>query len=191
MDSAKENLIYSWKTPDGQEISVVDLAVYIEILLNSTKHPDYLNPDFRYVISIEEFLKRWFRYDKIFREYEMFLHFIYYVSVFFSHNDISNFYSINSKKKRIKYKFNIYDAITISIVFANKICNDEHFLNTHYAKISGISLQMLNDMEIQMLYKFKFDLHLNAARIKTSNDMIDILIHAICKNKNDEEVLSV
>ena len=191
MNTSNENLIYSWKTPDDQEISVNDLSEFIDILLNSTKRPDYLNPDSRYVISIEDFLKRWFRYDINFREYGMFLHFIYYISEFFSHDDISKFYSINSEKKRKVYNFNIYDAITISILFANKICIDEHYLNDHYAKISGTSLQMLNDMEIQMLYKFKFDLHLNTARIKSSNDMIDILIHAICKNKNNEEVLSV
>lgn len=169
-------LNYSWKMLDDREIKISDISEFINILLRSSKIPNYLEPTTKYNISIENFLKRWFKYDKNFRDYDMLIHFIYYIIEIFNRCNISEFYSKNSEKQDVRFKLDIYHAIITSLIFANKICMDEHYMNSYFAKIAGLSLINLNDLESQMLSAFDFDLHLNESRIKTSNDAIEILI---------------
>ncbi|MCO5589131.1 hypothetical protein L7F22_043097 [Adiantum nelumboides] len=54
---------------------------------------------------------------------------------------------------------NIHRLLLTSIMVATKFLDDLHHNNAFYAKIGGISLHELNILEIDFLFKLKFQLH--------------------------------
>jgi hypothetical protein len=53
--------------------------------------------------------------------------------------------------------------LAVAVVIAIKFIEDSVYTNAHYAKVTGISLVELNQMEIQMCSLLDFSLHLPAA----------------------------
>ncbi|KAI7902671.1 cyclin-domain-containing protein [Cokeromyces recurvatus] len=66
---------------------------------------------------------------------------------------ISNGITINS--------YNIHRLLVTSITVASKCTSDIYYTNSRYAKVGGLSLYELNQLELELLFLIDFQLHIN------------------------------
>ena len=69
---------------------------------------------------------------------------------------------ISRKRKIFVNEYNVYRLFFMSVVVATKYNEDKHYSNTYYAKIGGVELEQLNQMEIEFVMGIKFDLFVEA-----------------------------
>ncbi|CAO3684694.1 unnamed protein product [Rhizopus stolonifer] len=72
--------------------------------------------------------------------------------------------------------FNIHRLLITSIVVAAKFTSDVFYSNSRYAKVGGISLQELNQLEIRFLFFVDFQLHVTIKDLQKYADQL--LSHA-------------
>ncbi|KAJ2083376.1 cyclin-like protein interacting with PHO85 [Coemansia sp. RSA 988] len=62
--------------------------------------------------------------------------------------------------------FNIHRLVITSIVVAHKFNSDIFFNNARYAKVGGIPLGEMNQLELELLFLMKFDLKVDAIELE-------------------------
>eukprot|EP00756_Hemistasia_phaeocysticola_P024719 Hpha_TRINITY_DN15964_c1_g3::TRINITY_DN15964_c1_g3_i1::g.73474::m.73474 len=55
---------------------------------------------------------------------------------------------------------NVHRLLLAALTVSNKYCLDIPFLNSHYARVGGVSVEELNALERQLLQLLEFDVHL-------------------------------
>ena len=69
---------------------------------------------------------------------------------------------ITRKRKIFVNEYNVYRLFFMSVVVATKYNEDKHYSNTYYAKIGGVELEQLNQMECEFVMSINFDLFVEA-----------------------------
>lgn len=69
---------------------------------------------------------------------------------------------ISRKRKIFVNEYNVYRLFFMSVVVATKYNEDKHYSNTYYAKIGGVELEQLNQMECEFVMGINFDLFVEA-----------------------------
>lgn len=69
---------------------------------------------------------------------------------------------ITRKRKIFVNEYNVYRLFFMSVVVATKYNEDKHYSNTYYAKIGGVELEQLNQMECEFVMGINFDLFVEA-----------------------------
>lgn len=69
---------------------------------------------------------------------------------------------ISRKRKIFVNEYNVYRLFFMSVVVATKYNEDKHYSNTYYAKIGGVELEQLNQMECEFVMSINFDLFVEA-----------------------------
>ena len=70
-------------------------------------------------------------------------------------------------KKVYLTEYNVHLLFSICLLEAIKMNEDNIYLNSVYAKIFGISLRKLNQIEYEFLRIMKFDLHVSEKEFET------------------------
>jgi hypothetical protein len=122
-------------------------------LLNS-----YFESDEIAHISIRKYIVRIHEYAEC--SYETIVVGFMYVERLWNLNAIS----INSKS--------IHRILITSIVLAAKFMDDNHHSNKHFARVGGISVHELNNLEIRMMFTMKFDFGVTPSEFNACVDMI-------------------
>ncbi|KAI8376702.1 cyclin-domain-containing protein [Choanephora cucurbitarum] len=84
-----------------------------------------------------------------------------------------------AKLKKAKYAVNsltVHRLLITSIVVASKFTSDVFYPNTRYAKVGGIPLGELNQLELEFLFLCNFDLHVKLEDMQAYGDQL--LTHA-------------
>lgn len=76
--------------------------------------------------------------------------------------------------------FNVHRILLVSVLLAVKANEDVHFDNKHYSKVGGIVLSELNELEIAMLERFKFDLKVSVTELLEAETSMVKEITASC-----------
>ncbi|ORE04269.1 cyclin-domain-containing protein [Rhizopus microsporus var. microsporus] len=77
----------------------------------------------------------------------------------------------------------VHRLLITSILVASKFTSDVFYSNTRYAKVGGIPLCELNQLELEFLFLCKFDLHVKLENMQAYGDQL--LTHALTQqNKN-------
>jgi len=88
---------------------------------------------------------------------------------------------VSSCKKRRKpiiiNSYNIHRLLIIGIMVAAKFYSDIFFTNSHYAKVGGLPVIELNQLEIEFLLINDFDLHISVEEIQETGDLL--ISHAL------------
>ncbi|ORX42967.1 cyclin-domain-containing protein, partial [Piromyces finnis] len=88
---------------------------------------------------------------------------------------------VSSCKKRRKpiiiNSYNIHRLLIIGIMIAAKFYSDIFFTNSHYAKVGGLPVIELNQLEVEFLLINDFDLHISVEEIQETGDLL--LSHAL------------
>jgi len=83
---------------------------------------------------------------------------------------------VSSCKKRRKpiiiNSYNIHRLLIIGIMIAAKFYSDIFFTNSHYAKVGGLPVLELNQLEIEFLLINDFDLHISVEEIQETGDLL-------------------
>ncbi|OBZ85848.1 PHO85 cyclin-7 [Choanephora cucurbitarum] len=85
-----------------------------------------------------------------------------------------------AKLKKAKYAVNsltVHRLLITSIVVASKFTSDVFYPNTRYAKVGGIPLGELNQLELEFLFLCNFDLHVKLEDMQAYGDQL--LTHAL------------
>eukprot|EP00756_Hemistasia_phaeocysticola_P024718 Hpha_TRINITY_DN15964_c1_g2::TRINITY_DN15964_c1_g2_i3::g.73501::m.73501 len=61
---------------------------------------------------------------------------------------------------------NVHRLLLAALTVSNKYCLDIPFLNSHYARVGGVSVEELNALERQLLQLLEFDVHLEKEEFK-------------------------
>ena len=69
---------------------------------------------------------------------------------------------ISRKKKIFVNEYNIFRLFFSSVVVATKFNEDKYQSNSYYAKIGGMELEQLNEMEMEFVIGINFDLFVEA-----------------------------
>ena len=99
-------------------------------------------------ISVSDYIARIGRYMKV-EDSTMILALIYIDRV-------------SRKKKIFVNEYNIYRLFFVGVVVATKYNEDKHYSNAYYAKIGGMELEKLNEMEFEFVIGMNFDLFVEA-----------------------------
>lgn len=89
------------------------------------------------------------------------------IKIFFEHDIITNvtleysfvYFIIFYKKSMINFNF-LYHFFVGILLISSKFHMDEHYNNSTFSKISGIELKILNKVEIYILNKLNYKLHI-------------------------------
>ncbi|GAA5811097.1 hypothetical protein MFLAVUS_004526 [Mucor flavus] len=84
-----------------------------------------------------------------------------------------------AKLEKAKYAVNsltVHRLLITSIVVASKFTSDVFYPNTRYAKVGGIPLYELNQLELEFLFLCNFDLHVKLEDMQAYGDQL--LTHA-------------
>ncbi|KAI9030980.1 cyclin-domain-containing protein [Phycomyces nitens] len=76
---------------------------------------------------------------------------------------------------------NIHRLLISSIVVASKLTSDVFYSNTRYAKVGGLSLLELNQLELEFLFLCNFDLHVRLQDMQVYGDQL--LTHAMSQQQ--------
>ncbi|KAJ2760793.1 cyclin-like protein interacting with PHO85, partial [Coemansia nantahalensis] len=68
--------------------------------------------------------------------------------------------------------FNIHRLVITAIVIAHKFSSDVFFNNARYAKVGGIPLAEMNQLELEMLFLMKFDLKVDTAELQSIGEWL-------------------
>ncbi|GAA5796738.1 hypothetical protein HPULCUR_002113 [Helicostylum pulchrum] len=82
---------------------------------------------------------------------------------------LENGFTINS--------YNIHRLLITSLVVASKFTSDIFYANSRYAKVGGIPLRELNQLELEFLFLIDFQLHIKLADLQDYADQL--LSHAM------------
>ncbi|KAG2200647.1 hypothetical protein INT47_005803 [Mucor saturninus] len=82
---------------------------------------------------------------------------------------LENGFTINS--------YNIHRLLITSIVVASKFTSDIFYANSRYAKVGGIPLRELNQLELEFLFLIDFQLHVTLENLQAYADQL--LSHAM------------
>ncbi|KAI9485666.1 MAG: cyclin-domain-containing protein, partial [Benjaminiella poitrasii] len=63
--------------------------------------------------------------------------------------------------------FNIHRLLITSITVASKFTSDVYYTNSRYAKVGGLSLYELNQLELELLFLIDFQLHITLETLQT------------------------
>eukprot|EP01063_Lacrimia_lanifica_P032576 TRINITY_DN558_c0_g1_i1.p1 TRINITY_DN558_c0_g1~~TRINITY_DN558_c0_g1_i1.p1 ORF type:complete len:215 (+),score=91.56 TRINITY_DN558_c0_g1_i1:50-694(+) len=106
----------------------------------------------RVPLEVDRYLMRFFRYAKA--TAEVFLHALIYIDRF-------------TKKRRMRVThFNKFRLLLAAVVLAEKFCKDAFYRNDRYAKISGVSLQELNQIEREFLLGLDWELFVTEEELR-------------------------
>ncbi|KAI9486510.1 MAG: cyclin-domain-containing protein [Benjaminiella poitrasii] len=75
----------------------------------------------------------------------------------------------------------VHRLLITSIVVATKFTSDVFYPNTRYAKVGGIPLYELNQLELEFLFLCNFNLHVKLEEMQTYGDQL--LTHAIMQQQ--------
>lgn len=69
-------------------------------------------------------------------------------------------YILNSIKTKGIYlnPLNVHRFVLVVLMLSSKVCQDIHYKNNYWAYIGGITTYSINQMEVQLLTLFNFDL---------------------------------
>ncbi|OAD75915.1 cyclin [Phycomyces blakesleeanus NRRL 1555(-)] len=94
------------------------------------------------------------------------------------------------KKNRIAISsLNIHRLLISSIVVASKLTSDVFYSNTRYAKVGGLSLLELNQLELEFLFLCNFDLHVRLQDMQVYGDQL--LTHAMSQQQTLVELTNL
>ncbi|KAI9340737.1 cyclin-domain-containing protein [Pilaira anomala] len=82
---------------------------------------------------------------------------------------LENGFTINS--------YNIHRLLITSLVVASKFTSDVFYANSRYAKVGGIPLRELNQLELEFLFLINFQLHIKLPELQDYADQL--LSHAM------------
>ncbi|KAI8644744.1 cyclin-domain-containing protein, partial [Parasitella parasitica] len=80
-----------------------------------------------------------------------------------------------AKFKKTRYAVNSYTVhrlLITSIVVASKFTSDVFYPNSRYAKVGGIPLCELNQLELEFLFLCNFDLHVKLENMQAYGDQL-------------------
>lgn len=89
-----------------------------------------------------------------------------------------------AKLKKSRYAVNsltVHRLLITSIVVASKFTSDVFYPNTRYAKVGGLPLCELNQLELEFLFLCNFDLHVKLEDMQAYGDQL--LTHALTQQQ--------
>jgi len=156
------------------------MAEYLQGVLEYTdKMPESRNELTRFhaksipTIDIMAYLKRILKYAPC--ENDCFLTvLVYFNNMATLQNKPPSFVSSCKKRRKpiIINSYNIHRLLIIGIMIAAKFSSDIFFTNSHYAKVGGLPVLELNQLEIEFLLINDFDLHISVEEIQETGDLL-------------------
>ncbi|KXS12055.1 cyclin-domain-containing protein [Gonapodya prolifera JEL478] len=81
-----------------------------------------------------------------------------------------------SKKRKKKVlminSYNVHRLLITGVMIASKLFSDVFFLNSHYAKVGGLPVQELNQLEIEFLIFTDFNLHITVEQLQETGNRL-------------------
>lgn len=140
-------------TEEKKNILVSNFAsIIVGLILFNKEHKDEMKPndeDILYsqkipLLRIEEYLNRIVKYTRM--EYSNLVNTFIYLDRFFL------------KENFVLCLNNVYKLILACVVLSIKFNEDTKFKNIYYARIGGISLDEMNEIELNIYYRLDYDL---------------------------------
>mmetsp|Transcript_16645 Transcript_16645/g.46995 ORF Transcript_16645/g.46995 Transcript_16645/m.46995 type:complete len:209 (+) Transcript_16645:337-963(+) len=66
----------------------------------------------------------------------------------------------------------VHRIFITSVLLAAKYCDDIYFNNKYYARVGGISCQEMNSLELEFLFRCKFDCNVSAEEFNTFSHVL-------------------
>ncbi|KAJ3337146.1 activating signal cointegrator 1 complex subunit [Gonapodya sp. JEL0774] len=88
--------------------------------------------------------------------------------------DIAEFTMSKKRKKKVLIinSFNVHRLLITGVMIASKLFSDVFFLNSHYAKVGGLPVQELNQLEIEFLIFTDFNLHITVEQLQETGNRL-------------------
>ncbi|KAI8991123.1 cyclin PHO80-like protein, partial [Mycotypha africana] len=80
---------------------------------------------------------------------------------------ISTSASSDPQEGFIIHAYNVHRLLIASLVVASKFTSDVYYTNSRYAKVGGLSVAELNQLELEFLFLIKFRLHIRLKKLQS------------------------
>ncbi|OUM58933.1 hypothetical protein PIROE2DRAFT_66565 [Piromyces sp. E2] len=133
---------------------------------NSNSTLTYFHSKHVALISIESYLNRILKYTLCGNECFLSV-LVYFHRMSQIQNYIPSFPSSCKKNKKpfIINSYNIHRLLIAGITVSAKFNSDIFFLNSHYAKVGGLPINELNNLEMEFLMLNNYDLHVSVEEL--------------------------